>query len=93
MKYYLILFSIIISSCISPNRNDALPPEPFRPKVYAASHIEGGIVRKQDNEVISCAQKEFSKFVCMSYTDIIRFQQLLNSCETFTNINETFLGE
>lgn len=79
MKYLLLLFPLF--GCVSGYRNDALPPEPFRPKVYAGSHIEGGIVRKQDNEVVLCSDKQFSKFACMSYLDLIELQMIINRCE------------
>lgn len=82
MRYLLLL---CLTGCLTNSKPDALPPDPFHPKIYAASHLMGGLVRKQDNEVISCAEKEFSKYACISYLELIELQMLINKCEQAHN--------
>lgn len=78
----LFVLCILFNACSSViERNE---PD-FKPKIYAASNIEMAIVRKQNNESISCAAKDFNKYACFSYEDLICLQEILDSCERFSS--------
>lgn len=63
----LVLKTLLISSC-----SHISPPEDV--KVYRASKEDAGIVRNQDKEFISCVDKRFNDFICVSEQD---FQYIL----------------
>lgn len=72
-----LLLSLLLSSCAHFDRNEPT----VKPKLYAGSYIENAIVRKQSNEVIQCTDRKFNDFVCLSYTDLLNIQYLLDSCQ------------
>lgn len=62
----LVLKTLLISSCSHKT--------PAGVKVYRASKEDAGIVRNQDKEFISCVDKRFNDFICVSEQD---FQYIL----------------
>ena len=83
MKYLLLLLTLC--SCASNELIERNEPD-FKPKLYSASWIEGALVRRQENEVISCTDKKFQEFACMSYKDLIKLQQVLGACLRFSDV-------
>lgn len=49
-------------------------------KIYKASSFEYGIERKQDNEIISCLDRKFDDFICMSKDDLQYLLETYDGC-------------
>lgn len=49
-------------------------------KLYKASSFDYAIVRKQDDEIVSCLDHKFDDFVCMSKDDLQYLLETYDGC-------------
>lgn len=76
LRISLILSCILLlgnTSCNNGKKN-------LEVKIWAGDSTDGTINRKQENETLSCFDKKFDDYFCVSSEDLVEIWEALNSC-------------
>jgi hypothetical protein len=64
MLFDLLVLSSFVGSCTTG------PSEKWQPRIYIGAPEKSAIHRQAGQEVVSCAQEDFSDYLCMSSDDL-----------------------
>ena len=80
-----VLLAFIMLGCAS--KGDFDRNEPYHnPKLFSADSKSQSLIRKRGEAVIRCDQPAFNQFICMSYTDLLNTQRVIDACQRFSDV-------